>query len=134
MSKSDRTRFIEHMQAGHAAYAAGKKRRAYYLWRRAAVLSPYDEQVWLALLHVLDDPNDRRVCLQNIVAINPSNLEAQFQLNEYSESDRTQRLTVQPLPNNKDQASWLSLLLQIVISILIGILIVVIILLLLNAL
>ena len=40
------------------------------------MLDPYNEQVWLALLEVLDTPEDRRVCLQNILSINPMNVQA----------------------------------------------------------
>jgi len=75
-------RFVELMRAGQVAYSKGKRQQAHDIWRHAAMLHPYDEQVWLALLNVLDSDDDRRVCLQNIVAINPNNLQAQTQLTE----------------------------------------------------
>jgi hypothetical protein len=75
-------RFVELMRAGHVAFSKGKRQQAHDIWRHAAMLHPYDEQVWLALLNVLDSEDDRRVCLQNIVAINPNNLQAQAQLVE----------------------------------------------------
>lgn len=97
----NRARFNQLMRAGNAAFGSGKRRRAHYLWRRAAVLCPYDEQVWLALLNVLDTEPDRRVCLQNIVAVNPSNLQAQHQLDGYFDPGiiRTQSFQVQALPS-----------------------------------
>lgn len=73
-------RFVELMRAGEVAYATGKRQKAHHIWRRAAMLRPYDEQVWLALLNVIDSEEDRRVCLENIIAINPHNLQAQYQL------------------------------------------------------
>lgn len=73
-------RATELLRAGAVAKAAGDRRKAHELLRRAASLAPYNEQVWLALLDVLDDPRDRRVCLQNIVAINPYNLHAHTEL------------------------------------------------------
>ena len=74
------TRFHEFMRAGNVAYAQGDREEAHYLWRRAANLDPHSEQVWLALLNVLDNEEDRRVCLQNIVAINPNNVQARERL------------------------------------------------------
>lgn len=71
------------MRAGQLAYAAGMPRRAHEVWRQAAALCPGEEQVWLALLNVLEDENDRRVCLQNIVMINPNNRQARSQLDRY---------------------------------------------------
>jgi ferric-dicitrate binding protein FerR (iron transport regulator) len=68
------------MRAGQVAYASGQAEKAHRIWRRAAMLSPGEEQVWLALLNVLDDDEDRRVCLQNIVALNPNNQQAKRQL------------------------------------------------------
>lgn len=78
----DQIRFVDLMRAGHIAYAKGKHHKAHQIWRRAAMMRPYEEQVWLALLSVLDSDNDRRVCLQNIIAINPNNLQAKDQLRQ----------------------------------------------------
>ena len=68
------------MQAGRVAYTAGKRRMAHDLWREAANIDPYNEQVWLALLDVVEADADKRVCLQNILAINPLNVQARRQL------------------------------------------------------
>lgn len=66
-------RFTRLMRLGHVAYADGKHQQAHQLWRQAAMLQPDSEQVWLALLNVVDDDNDKRVCVRNILAINPDN-------------------------------------------------------------
>lgn len=74
-------RFRDLMQAGRAALTAGKPQLAHDLWREAAAIDPYNEQVWLALLDVIETDHDRRVCLQNIISINPLNVQARRQLN-----------------------------------------------------
>jgi len=68
------------MQAGRVAFSAGKRKMAHDLWREAANIDPYNEQVWLALLDVIESDKDKRVCLQNILAINPMNVQARRQL------------------------------------------------------
>jgi Tfp pilus assembly protein PilF len=70
---------------GEAALRRGDAGKAHRIWREAARLAPYDERVWVALLHVLDREDDRRVCLQNIIAINPLNDEARRLLRRYGE-------------------------------------------------
>ncbi len=70
----------ELLEAGREALAAGEKRAAHNLWRQAAVTNPYDERVWSSLMDVLVYDDDREVCLENIIAINPLNTEARRQL------------------------------------------------------
>ena len=84
MTQATQTSFTELLQEGKAAYEAGNRRRAHVIWRRAAVISPHDEQVWLALFSVVDNDVDRQVCLQNIVAINPDNAMAKDHLERVS--------------------------------------------------
>jgi len=83
--------FSRLMESGRAAYLQGNRQRAHDLWREAATIDPYSEQVWLALLDVLDSDEDRVVCLQNIIAINPMNIQARRQLRAYGA--KTQELT-----------------------------------------
>lgn len=83
--------FARLMEAGRVAYTQGNRQRAHDLWREAATIDPYSEQVWLALLDVLDSDEDRIVCLQNIIAINPMNIQARRQLRAYGA--KTQELT-----------------------------------------
>lgn len=79
-TNSQSVKFAQLMRAGHLAYAAGMPQKAHRIWRRAALLQPHDEQVWLALLNTLENPDDRRVCLQNILILNPNNQQAKRQL------------------------------------------------------
>lgn len=71
------------MEAGSRAFALGERRLAHDLWREAAIVDPYNESVWTSLFHVLDTDEDRIVCLQNIIAINPLNVEARRQLRRF---------------------------------------------------
>jgi hypothetical protein len=90
--------FARLMEAGRLAYAQGNRQRAHDLWREAATIDPYSEQVWLALLDVLDTDEDRIVCLQNVIAINPMNIQARRQLRAYGA--RTQELkSVRSIPS-----------------------------------
>jgi thioredoxin-like negative regulator of GroEL len=74
-------RFEELFQAGRSAFAMGNLQQAHDFWKEAARLSPFNEQVWLALLDVIDNDEDKRVCLQNILQINPMNVQARRALN-----------------------------------------------------
>lgn len=71
---------VELLRRGQVAFIKGQRHRAHHLWRKAAMIRPYDEQVWISLLSVLESDEDRRVCLQNIVTINPRNTWAAQQL------------------------------------------------------
>ncbi|MCI0352326.1 MAG: hypothetical protein L0Z53_23150 [Acidobacteriales bacterium] len=74
------------LQAGKRAFNEDKPRLAHDLWREAATLDPYDERVWMALMRVLESPEDKRVCLENILAINPLNAKARRQLRAFQTS------------------------------------------------
>jgi hypothetical protein len=90
MAEIQKTNFTDLMQAGRVAFTAGKPEMAHDLWREAARVDPYNEQVWLALLDVLESDQDRKVCLQNILVINPMNVQARRQLSRLE--NRMQRL------------------------------------------
>jgi hypothetical protein len=94
--------FARLMEAGRLAYGQGNRQRAHDLWREAATMDPYSEQVWLALLDVLDSDEDRVVCLQNIIAINPMNIQARRQLRAYGA--KTQELhSIHSIPRRPTQ-------------------------------
>jgi|SRR5690606_10516131 len=76
------------MREGRIALNRGDAVLAHDLWREAAMLDPYNEEVWLALLDVLDSLEDRRVCLQNIVEINPLNAQARRMLRAYEAKEQ----------------------------------------------
>ena len=77
---SDRIRAAELLRAGRSALADGQDERAHDLWRQSATLYPQNEAVWLSLLQVVRSSDDRRVCLENIITINPRNEQALRQL------------------------------------------------------
>ena len=80
-SKSKSKTFERYMKLANIAYAEGDARQAYDYWRRAAIKDPYNEDVWLAMLQVLESKEDRQVCLENILVINPMNETARDLLN-----------------------------------------------------
>ena len=82
-AENQQEQFSALMKAGSQALAAGDRQTAHERWRAAAIIDPYNEKVWLALLRVLDTDEDRRVCLENIIAINPMNVQARRQLRQH---------------------------------------------------
>jgi hypothetical protein len=84
------------LAAGREAFNSGDRNAAHELWRMAAVANPYDERVWAALLEVLTSDDDREVCLENIIAINPLNPDARRQLRAIK---RTQRYAEENAPS-----------------------------------
>ena len=79
--QSAKHRGQELLRAGRLALAQGNRRKAHDLWKQAAMVDPRNEQVWLALLDVVTNYEDKRVCLENILSINPNNRQAAGQLN-----------------------------------------------------
>jgi hypothetical protein len=103
----DRTEpFARMMRLGQACYVQGARKQAHRYWRRAALIDPGNEDVWLALLNVVETEEDRQVCLQNILAINPHNKQVQAQLG-----------VIEPSP----QESPLSVVLRVVWAVLLGV-------------
>lgn len=94
LSPEELRRFRQLMQDGKHAYDRGKKQVAHDLWRQAAMLDPYHEGVWLALLKVLDQRNDRQVCLKNILEINPNNVQARQMLRKLQQPPRRKKAPV----------------------------------------
>ena len=80
-------RFQQYMMLGEEARRAGLTDQAHQLWKRAATINPLSEMVWLALLELLDSIEDRRVCLRNILAINPTNRAARNKLDALTRED-----------------------------------------------
>lgn len=70
------------MRLGQVSQSQGDDKAAHYYWRQAAMLQPDNEQVWTALMWVIDNDEDRKVCLKNILTINPQNINAQRMLDD----------------------------------------------------
>ncbi len=64
-------------QRGVAAARGGQRRVAAGLLTRSLQLDPNNEQGWLWLSGVLDDPHQIAFCLQSVLKINPANERAQ---------------------------------------------------------
>lgn len=96
------------LEAGKQALDAGDRRTAHELWRSAAVANPYDERVWVSLLQVLKRPDDREVCLENIISINPLNTDARRQLRALKRDRRLREeartVTVERLPRRSSRS------------------------------
>lgn len=61
------------LQEGMAAARAGDKAQARQLLIQATEIDERSEQAWLWLSGVVDDPEEARICLENVLAINPAN-------------------------------------------------------------
>ncbi|PJF40034.1 MAG: hypothetical protein D6737_19115 [Chloroflexi bacterium] len=83
MSDQTQEQFAQLMRAGRKAYDAGDSTAAHDYWRQAAVIDPYNEKVWLALYRVVETEDDRKACLENIIAINPANVQARRRLRRF---------------------------------------------------
>jgi hypothetical protein len=61
------------VKEGVRLFKANKKAEARSIWEQVTELDPYNEQAWLWLSAVVDSVEDQRVCLENVLYINPDN-------------------------------------------------------------
>jgi hypothetical protein len=61
------------LREGIAAAKAGDAERARDLLLQVVDADEYNEQAWIWLSSVVDDDADRKVCLENVLSINPDN-------------------------------------------------------------
>jgi hypothetical protein len=61
------------VREGIAAYRAGRKDEARALLMRAVEIDEQNEQAWLWLSAVVDSVEEQKICLENVLAINPGN-------------------------------------------------------------
>jgi hypothetical protein len=64
------------IKEGIRAYRAKNKAEARALFEKATDLDQYSEQAWLWLSAVVDTEEDQRVCLENVLFVNPDNANA----------------------------------------------------------
>ncbi len=64
------------VQEAIAAIKAGRKEDAKNLLMKAVDLDQANEQAWLWLSGCVDTPEEQQICLENVLAINPSNQKA----------------------------------------------------------
>ncbi len=72
--------FLHLFREGKKAARDGDNIRAHALFRQAIEIDPYHEQVWLWLASVVESDEDRRVCFENVLELNPANPTARQQL------------------------------------------------------
>jgi len=78
--------FLRLFKAGKEAARAGDHTQAHRLFRQAVEVDPYHEQVWLWLASVVETDEDRRVCFENVLELNPTNPVARQQLQKLEQS------------------------------------------------
>ncbi len=78
--------FLRLFKAGKEAARAGDHTQAHQLFRQAVEVDPYHEQVWLWLASVVETDEDRRVCFENVLELNPTNPVARQQLQKLEQS------------------------------------------------
>ena len=86
LTSEDREKFIRLCQAAHAAIIIGNHNDAHTYFRYAAQIHPRSTTVWLGLAKIVSSPADKRVALENVLAINPHHKEA-LQLLEIFNTD-----------------------------------------------
>jgi tetratricopeptide (TPR) repeat protein len=77
------------LRDGITAARAGQKERARDLLLRVIEQNERSEPAWLWLSGIVDDPEERRICLENVLAINPNNAAAQAGLRFLAGSDQS---------------------------------------------
>jgi len=74
---SDSTQAARLLRAGIAAAQAGRAEEARQTLLQVTELDERNERAWLWLSGVIESSDDRRICLENVLAINPDNPHAQ---------------------------------------------------------
>src|SRR5262245_13315756 len=64
------------LEQGITAAQAGRREEARALLIQAVEADERNEQAWLWLAGLVDDPNDMRTCLENVLDLNPDNAKA----------------------------------------------------------
>ena len=72
----------EALEKGIRAARRGRKEPAQRLLGQVVQAEPNNEEAWLWLARVIDQPADRAACLQRVIEINPNNSWAAEQLAE----------------------------------------------------
>lgn len=69
--------FADQLKLGIAALKAGKREKARVLLMQLIEADENNEQAWLWLSGAVETDEDRRICLENVLALNPDNQVAQ---------------------------------------------------------
>ncbi|GAB4412096.1 MAG: hypothetical protein Kow00106_06620 [Anaerolineae bacterium] len=110
--------FLQLFKQGKEAAKRGDKARAHELFRQAIEIDPYHEQVWLWLASVVETDEDRRVCFENVLELNPLHPTARQQLQRL-EQKRLQK-TLTPADQNDKSLSGRRKLFRLILVLLIA--------------
>jgi Tol biopolymer transport system component len=88
---ADANKVEQLIREGIAAAKAGDKATARSKLREAVALDQYSEKGWFWLASVVESEEEKRVCLGNVVVINPNNTRAQQMLDALTEGSGTGR-------------------------------------------
>jgi tetratricopeptide (TPR) repeat protein len=76
MNEYDEIQVSEWLRDGIAAAKSGRRDQARELLLQVIEVNERSEQAWLWLSGVVDDDEDRLICLENVLALNPDNVQA----------------------------------------------------------
>ena len=100
--------FLRLFREGKKAARAGDNMRAHALFRQAIEIDPYHEQIWLWLASVVESEEDKRVCFENVLELNPANPTARQQLRKLeAEARRAAAKASPPTTKPSAQPRWL---------------------------
>jgi hypothetical protein len=110
--------FLRLFNAGKEAARQGDKARAHLFFRRAIEVDPYHELVWLWLASVVLTDEDRRVCFENVLELNPDNPTARRQLQKLEQKALVEMIHVRERDrrSSRRRLFWAVIVLLIVIS------------------
>ena len=86
------------LQEGIQAAKRGNKQEAQQLLRQALEFNPRSIAAWLWLSSVVDSDQERRECLDSVLAIDPNNQAAQYGLAQLAGTPQPERLEPEPSP------------------------------------
>lgn len=95
--------FLRLYKAGKDAAKQGRNAQAHDLLRQAIEIDPYHEQVWLWLASVVETDDDRRVCFENVLELDPDNQTAKQQLAAIEQRVLADAMNPQPLHRTANQ-------------------------------
>ena len=99
--------FLRLFREGKKAARAGDNIRAHALFRQAIEIDPYHEQIWLWLASVVKSDEDKRVCFENVLELNPTNPTARQQLRKLKAKAHHAAAEMPPPAKHSAQPRWL---------------------------
>lgn len=92
------------ISAAVKAFRAGKKAEARALLEKATDLDQNNEQAWMWMSAVVDSTEDQRICLENVLYINPNNADAKRGLEILAAKSRSSGAAPTPAPDKPSPA------------------------------